>query len=63
MSKHGNTSSAVALATQMAIDHNMKILLLSTSLNDNIIKDSFWKEDLILTEMQAFESTFKMHVV
>ena len=38
----GCTSSAVAVATQMAIQHNMKILLLTTSLNDNIIKESFF---------------------
>jgi len=42
--KFGNTSSAVALATQMAMEHNRKILLLSTSLNDRIIKESFWEE-------------------
>jgi len=40
----GTTSSAVAFATQVAIEHNIKVLLISTSLNDSIIKDSFWKE-------------------
>lgn len=40
----GNTSSAVAVATQMAIQHNVKILLLTTSLNDSIIKESFIKQ-------------------
>ncbi len=44
MSKYGNTSSAVALATQIAIEHNIKVLLISTSLNDSLIKDSFWQE-------------------
>ena len=40
----GSTSCAVAVATQMAIDHNMKILLVSTSLNDRLIKECFWQE-------------------
>lgn len=38
----GNTSAAIAVATYMSIEHNMKILLLSTSLNDDTIKESFW---------------------
>lgn len=41
----GTTSSAVALATQVAIEHNIKVLLISTSFNDRTIKDSFWKEN------------------
>ena len=40
----GQTMSAVATAKNMAIDHNLKILLISTSLNDNTIKDCFWQE-------------------
>lgn len=40
----GVTSSSMAFATQMAIKHNMKVLLLSTSLNDKIIRESFWDE-------------------
>lgn len=36
--------AAVATATNMAIEHNLKILLISTSLNDNTIKDCFWQE-------------------
>ena len=40
----GTTSSAIALATQIAMDHNIKVLLISTSFNDNLIKDSFWVE-------------------
>ena len=40
----GSTSSSVAVASQMAIDHNMKILLVSTSLNDRLIKECFWQE-------------------
>ena len=41
----GNTTSSMAFATQVAIEHNIKVLLLSTSLNDSLIKDSFWQEN------------------
>lgn len=41
----GNTLSSIALATQMAIEHNMKILLLSTSFKDETIKESFINEN------------------
>ena len=40
----GNTLTSVALATQTAIDHNIKVLLISTSLNDRVLKECFWKE-------------------
>lgn len=40
----GQTISAIATATNMAIQQNIKILLISTSLNDNTVKDSFWHE-------------------
>lgn len=41
----GNTSSAIAVATYMSIQHNMKILLISTSFNDDTIRESFWNEN------------------
>ena len=41
---YGCTSSSVAFATQIAIQHNIKVLLVSTSLNDSLIYDSFWQE-------------------
>ena len=40
--KYGTTSSSVAFATELAIQHNIKVLLISTSLNDSTIRDSFW---------------------
>ena len=40
----GTTSSCVAFATQLAIEHNMKILLITTSFNDSLIKECFWKQ-------------------
>lgn len=40
----GTTSSSIAFATQVAMDHNIKVLLVSTGFNDDFIKDSFWQE-------------------
>lgn len=40
----GNTASLIAVATYMSIKHNIKTLLLSTSLNDDTIQQSFWTE-------------------
>lgn len=40
----GVTSSAIAVATQMAIEHNMKILVVSTGFRDTIIKNCFWTQ-------------------
>lgn len=41
----GKTSAVIALATHMAIEHNYKILVISTSLNDRTMKNAFWKEE------------------
>ena len=40
----GKTSAIIALATYMAIEHNYRILVVSTSVNDDTIKNAFWKE-------------------
>lgn len=40
----GTTSSSIALATQVAVEHNIKVLLISTGFNNTIIEDSFWVE-------------------
>lgn len=39
--KTGQTYSAIAVATQMALDHNYKILFLSTKYNDRLAIDAF----------------------
>ena len=44
MNKYGTTASSIAYATQIAIQHNIKVLLISTSFNDSLVKDSFWQE-------------------
>ena len=38
----GKTLTAVAVATQMAIERNCKILLISTSFQDPTMKNCFW---------------------
>jgi len=40
----GKTLSAVAIATYMAIQHNYKILLVSTGYNDKVIDNCFWED-------------------
>lgn len=40
----GKTLSAVAIATYMAIEHNYKILVISTGFNDKSLDNCFWKE-------------------
>jgi len=41
----GKTLSVAALATYMAIEHNYRILVISTSPNDYTLKNCFWGED------------------
>ena len=43
---NGQTLSSVAIATKMAIERNLKILLVSTSVNDMTIKRCFWKTNI-----------------
>ena len=38
----GQTLSLVATATQMAIEHNFKILVIGTSYKDRTIEDCYW---------------------
>ena len=41
----GQTLSLVATATQMAIEHNYKILIISTSFKDKTLESCFWELD------------------
>lgn len=41
----GQTYTAVAVATRMAIERNYKTLLISTSVNDSTIKKGYWGEN------------------
>lgn len=47
----GQTLSCVAFATQMAIEHNYRILLVSTAFQENILEACYW--DLNRTETTA----------
>ena len=42
----GKTLSSVAVATKMAIERNLKILLLSTSFNDRTMRNCFFEENM-----------------
>lgn len=50
----GKTLSAVAIATQMAIQHNLKVLLISTSYADETMKNCYWT-DGIQKKLKLFE--------
>lgn len=51
----GQTSTAIAFATQMAMEHNSKILLLTTY-NNNELKGAFWKKSEELKRQGLFNS-------
>lgn len=42
----GKTLSAVAVATQMSIQHNYKVLLISTSYGDTTVKNCYWTDNI-----------------
>ena len=50
----GKTLSAVAVATQMSIQHNLKVLLISTSYADSTMKNCYWT-DTIQKKLKLFE--------
>lgn len=43
----GQTLAIAAIATQMSIEHNYKILVISTKYNDDTINNCFWQEKRI----------------
>ena len=53
MRETAKTSSMAAIATHMAVEHNLKILLLSTIYKDNTLEEFYWnkKEDSLLNEI------------
>lgn len=42
----GKTLAVVAIATNMAIEHNKKILVISASYSNDILKNCYWNEDV-----------------
>lgn len=58
----GQTSTAIAVATQMAIEHNYKILLISTY-NNNELKKAFWINEKEKKGLSAlFDNTKKVNI-
>lgn len=45
----GQTMATVAVATRMAIERNIKILLISTSMNDSTMKKCYWAQENVRT--------------
>lgn len=41
----GQTLSVVAIGTAMAIEHNYKILVISTGFRDNVMEECFWEKN------------------
>ena len=60
--KYGTTSSSIAFATELAIQHNIKVLLISTALNDPLIRDSFWPQKK-KNHFSLFSGSIKMREV
>lgn len=50
----GKTLTSVAVATKMAIERNLKILLISTSYKDSTVKNCFWT-DTFQKKLKMFE--------
>ena len=48
------TLSIAAIATNMAIEHNYKILLMSTNYNDDTLESCFWEEEKINKSTNPF---------
>lgn len=40
----GQTLTTAALATYMSIEHNQKMLIVSTDFNDGTLEDCFWPQ-------------------
>lgn len=41
--ENGQTSAAIAIATQMAVEHNYRILLVDATFDDKAMEKAFWK--------------------
>ena len=50
----GKTLAIAAIATYMAIEHNYKILVISTGYKDKTLKNCFWEEKKIRRNLGLF---------
>lgn len=53
----GQTLSVAAIAAIMAIEHNYKILLISTDFNDKTLENCFWNPNIVTSIFNPFFST------
>ena len=53
----GVSISTVAVATKMAIERNLKVLIVSAAYNDSTIKNCFWKENAVRKQIMADRSS------
>ena len=53
--ENGQTLSIIAIANQMAIEHNYRILVIDATFNDKTIEKAFWKtrENKTLKQLNA----------
>jgi cellulose biosynthesis protein BcsQ len=53
--ENGQTTSIIALATQMAIEHNYRILVVDATFDDKTLEKAFWKprENKMIKELNA----------
>src|SRR5699024_3298200 len=49
----GQTLSLVAVATQMAVEHSYKILIVSTNFKDQTLENCFWELDRLNKPIMA----------
>ena len=52
----GVSISTVAVATKMAIERNLKVLIVSAAYNDSTIKNCFWKDNAVRKKIMADSS-------
>ena len=50
----GKTLSMAAISTYMAIEHNYRILVVSTGYKDDTLKRCFWKEKKVRKNLGLF---------
>ena len=53
----GVSISTVAVATKMAIERNLKVLIVSAAYNDSTIKNCFWKENAVRKQIMTDRSS------
>lgn len=55
----GKTLSIAAISTYMAVEHNYRILIISTGYRDDTLNQCFWKEKKVKRNFGLFWSKYK----